>query len=456
MSDPPELLPGMPEAGPAPQAPAERPPLEPARRRIRTAARQQIELVPRSLEDSLPSEHPARQVWALVERLELDDFYAAVQSALGGPGRPASDPQVLLALWIYATVDGVGSARRLDRLCREQDAYRWLRGGVPVNYHLLSDFRTGHRAALDDLLTQTITVLLHQELITLETVAQDGIRVRASAGNSSFRRRATLERCQREAAERVAELARQADGPDPTISRKQQAARQRAARERLRRLDAALEELPAVEALKEQQRKKKSAKDKEKVTEARVSMTDPEARVLHMADGGFRPAYNVQEVTDGATRAILAVDVSNAGSDGGLAPGLEAQVAERCGGQHPRHYLIDGGLTDQGTITALDQRQVTVYGPPQPPKSKQPEGRTIGEARSDDPPAVAAWRARMATDEGQTIYRERGALAEWTHAQWRTRHGLQQFRVRGIDKVTSVVLLIAVTHNLLQWARLNV
>jgi transposase len=453
MNDAPEL-PGMP--APRPAEPAERSPLAPEHRRVRTAVRQQVELVPRSLDQSLPDDHPARLVWALVERLDLEAFYAAVQAIIGGPGRPASDPQVLLALWIYATVDGVGSARRLDRLCQEQDAYRWLCGGVPVNYHLLSDFRTGHRAALDDLLTQTIAVLLHQGLITLETVAQDGIRVRASAGNSSFRRRATLERCQRAAAKRVAELAHEAQAPDPTMSRKQQAARQRAARERQQRLDAALEELPVVEALKEQQRQKKSAADKTKVTEARVSMTDPEARVLHMADGGFRPAYNVQEVTDGATRAILAVTVTNAGSDGGLAPGLEAQVATRCGGRHPNRYLLDGGLTDKGTITALDERQVTVYGPAQPPKSKQPDGRTIGEARPDDAPAVAAWRERMATAAGQAIYRERGSLAEWTHAQWRQRHGLQQFRVRGIAKVTSVMLLVAVTHNLLQWARLGV
>lgn len=452
MSDAPEL-PGMPE--PTPPVPTARPPLPPERRRVRTAARGQIELVPRSLDQSLPEDHPARLVWALVERLDLEAFYATVQSALAGPGRAASDPQVLLALWIYATVDGVGSARRLDRLCQEQDAYRWLCGGVPVNYHLLSDFRTGHRAALDDLLTQTIAVLLHQRLITLETVAQDGIRVRASAGNSSFRRRATLERCQREAAQRVAELAHEAQAPDPTLSRRQRAARQRAARERQQRLDAAMAELPAVEALKAQQRQKKSATDKAKVTEARVSMTDPEARVLHMADNGFRPAYNVQEVTDGATRAILAVAVTNAGSDGGLAPGLEAQVATRCGGRHPDRYLIDGGLTDKGTITALDERQVTVYGPVQPPKSTKPDGRTIDKARPDDAPAVAAWRERMATEAGQTIYRERGSLAEWTHAQWRQRHGLQQFRVRGIDKVTSVMLLMAVTHNLLQWARLG-
>lgn len=454
MTDAP-ALPGMPDPTPPATAPEDRPPLEPRQRRLHTAAREQVELVPRSLEDALPDDHPARQVWALVARLDLEAFFAQVRSALDGPGRPASDPQVLLALWIYATVDGVGSARRLDRLCQEHDAYRWLRGGVPVNSHLLSDFRTSHRAALDDLLTDTIALLLHHDLITLATVAQDGIRVRASAGNSSFRRRATLERHRQIAADCVAELAREAEAPDPTVTRKQQAARQRAATERVARLDAALAELPALEALKEQLRKKKSAKDKPKVKEARVSMTDPEARVLHMADNGFRPAYNVQEATDGATRAILAVQVTNAGSDGGLAPPLEAQVAERCEGRHPERYLLDGGLTDKGTITALNERPVTVYGPPQIPKS-QPGGRTIGEARPDDRPEVAAWRARMATEEGQTIYRDRGSLVEWSHAQWRTRHGLQQFRVRGIEKVTSVMLLMAVTHNLLVWARLGV
>jgi transposase len=444
-------LPGLPPA-PFPAARPASAPLSPAQRRIHTAARQQIELVPRSLDQALPADHPARLVWALVERLDLEAFFVQVRSALDGPGRPASDPQVLLALWIYAIVDAVGSARRLARLCQEHDAYRWLRGGVPVNYHLLSDFRVAHRAALDELLTDTIAVLLHQDLVTLETVAQDGIRVRASAGSSSFRRRATLEQCRDEAQAQVKRLAEQADAPDPTLSKRQRAAQERAVRERMARVDAAMAELPELEAAKERQRKRKG-KARDKVNEARVSTTDAEARTMKMGDGGFRPAYNVQEVTDGASRAILAVEVTNAGSDGGLAAPLEAQVRARCG-RDPGNYLMDGGLVDLDDITALADRQVTVYAPPKEPKSAT-SGRTAADPRPSDSPAVAAWRARMATEEGQAIYQHRASLAEWTHAQWRTRHGLQQFRVRGIEKVTSVMLLMAVTHNLLQWVRLG-
>jgi hypothetical protein len=309
----------------------------------------------------------------------------------------------------------------------------------------------GHQVALDRLLTDTIAVLLHQDLVTLETVAQDGIRVRASAGSSSFRRRATLERCQTEAAAQVARVAREAVAPDPQRSQREHAAQERAARERWARLDAALAELPAVEAAKERQRKRKG-KARDRVQAARVSTTDAEARVMKMGDGGFRPAYNVQEVTDGASRAIVAVKVTNAGSDGGLAAPLEAQVRKRCG-RDPENYLMDGGLADLDDITALTARSITVYAPLQEPKSKT-SGRTKGEPRPGDAPAVAEWRARMVTKEGEAIYRQRGSLVEWMHAQWRTRHGLQQFRVRGIDKVTSVMLLMAITHNLLQWVRL--
>ena len=444
-------LPGFPV--PASPEPLASPPLEPTRRRIHTAAREQVELVPRSLEDALPDDHPARQVWALVERLELEAFYARIRSALDGPGRPASDPQVLLALWIYATVDGVGSARRLARLCQEHDAYRWLRGGVPVNHHLLSDFQVSHREAFDALLTQTIAVLLHQQLITLETVAQDGIRVRASAGGSSFRRRVTLEACRARAAAQVERVAREAETPDPGVSRRHRAARERAARERARRIEAATAELPALEAIKERQRQKLAKPLRAQVSDARVSTTDPEARVMKMPDGGFRPAYNVQEATDGATRAILGVAVTQAGSEGGQAAPLEAQVAERCG-QHPRQYLLDGGLADRDDITTLAGHGVTVYAPTKAPQATT-SGRTAADPRPDDTPAAAEWRTRMATEAGQTVYRARGSLVEWSQAQWRTRHGLQQFRVRGIDKVTSVMLLIAVTHNLLQWLRLG-
>lgn len=449
MSQPPQL-PGMPEERTKQPAP---PPVGVHAQRIARAVRDQIELVPQSLEDRVAAEHPARAIWAMLERLQLGAFYTRIRAVVDGPGRPASDPRVLLGLWILATVEGIGSARRLERLTEEHDAYRWLRGGVPVNYHLLSDFRVAHQAELDEVLTQTIALLLSEQLVTLQRVAQDGVRVRAAAGSGSFRRRVTLERCLGEAREQVKRLATEREAHDPTVTRKQEAARERAAKDRLERVERALKALPALEAIKEQQRKKLSKERQGRITEARASTTDPDARVMKMGDSGFRPAFNIQVATDGEGRAILGIEVSQQGSDGGLVAPMEAQVVKRTG-QHPEEYLIDGGLATRDDITTLAAHDVTVYAPVEPPRTTT-SGRTAYDPRPDDTPAVAAWRKRMGAEDGQTTYRQRSGIAEWTNAQLRTRHNLQRFTVRGVDRVTSVVLLLAVTHNLLRYLSLT-
>ena len=297
---------------------------------------------------------------------------------------------MLLGLWLLATVEGIGSARRLARLSEEHDAYRWLRGGVPVNYHLLSDFRVAHRAELDALLTQTIALLLSQELVTLTRVAQDGVRVRAAAGSGSFRRRATLERCLGEAREQVERLAAEREAPDahdPTVSRKQQAARERVARERLDRVEQALAALPALEAITEQQRKKLPKGRRERVGEARASTTDADVRVMKMGDGGFRPALNIQVATDGDSRAILGVEVSQQGSDGGLVTPLEAQVVERAG-QHPDEYLVDGGLATRDAITTRAAHDVTVSAPVEPPALRRVGAPPTTPARTTPQPSL--------------------------------------------------------------------
>lgn len=451
MSQPPQL-PGMPEE----QAARPRPPVGAHAQRIARAVREQLELVPQSLEGRVADDHPARAIWALLERLDLTAFYARIRAAVDGPGRPASDPRVLLGLWLLATVEGIGSARRLARLSEEHDAYRWFRGGVPVNYHLLADFRVAHQEELDELLTQTIALLMSEELVTLQRVAQDGVRVRAAAGAGSFRRRVTLERCLDAARQQVERLAAERDAPeahDPTVTRRQQAARERAARERLERVERALAALPALEALKERRRRQVKPDKRGRITEARVSTTDPDARVMKQGDGGFRPALNIQVATTGAGRAIVGITVSQQGSDGGLAAPLAAQVVARTG-QHPDEYLVDGGLAARDDITTLTDHQVTVYAPVEAPR-KATSGRTAYDPRPDDTPAVAAWRQRMGTPEGQATYRQRGAIAEWTNAQLRIRHGLQRFTVRGLDRVTSVVRLLAVTHNLLRYLALT-
>src|SRR5438034_7055076 len=174
--------------------------------------RSQVELYPCDLETLLPPGHAARLVWHFVNGLDLTTFYAAIRAREGQPGRAPIDPRILIALWLYATIDGVGSAREVDRLCDRHDAYRWMRGGVSVNYHTLADFRVQHAAELDDLLTQSISALMYGGVVRLARVAQDGTRVRASAGVGSFRREATLQACLRAARTQGARTARPADG----------------------------------------------------------------------------------------------------------------------------------------------------------------------------------------------------------------------------------------------------
>ncbi len=289
-------------------------------------------------------------------------------------------------------------------------------------------------------------------LVKLHHVAQDGMRVRASAGASSFRRESTLQRCLAEAQQQVAKLAAEREQPDPGRTARQEAARERAAKERQQRVEEALRRMPEIQAAKERSKKTQSKAKKEKVSEARVSTTDPESRVMKMPDGGFRPAYNLQMATDEDSQVIVGVAVDTTGNDGGQAPpGLE-QVVRRTG-RLPKAYLVDGSYAKREDITTLELRGVTVYAPTRSPRTTT-SGRTKAEPRRDDTPEVARWRERMETEEAKEIYKGRAATAECVNAHAR-RHGLTQLLVRGTDKVLSVLLLVAITHNLLRWIALS-
>jgi transposase len=418
-----------------PSAPAEPEPR--GRPRLRRAERQQVVMHVASLDSLLPEDHRARVVWEYVQGLDLGALYEPIRAVEGQAGRDATDPQILLALWLYATLDGVGSARELARLCEQHLAYQWLCGGVSVNYHTLSDFRTAHPAFLDELLTQSVATLLHEGLVTLQRVAVDGMRVRASAGAASFRRRATLEDYQAQAREQVETLRQDLQADPAAGTRRQQAARQRAAQERSARVAKALGELATIEA-------KRSGAKKEK---ARASTTDPEARVMKMADGGFRPAHNVELATDTGGQVITAVDVVNAGSDTGQLPPLIEQHQERYG-QRPKEALVDGGFAQLEVIEEVSAADdgTTVYAPVQKPRK---EGRDPHQPLPGDSAALAEWRQRMGTPEAKEIYKERAATAECVNAISRNR-GLQQFLVRGLAKVRTVVLWFAIAHNLMR------
>lgn len=422
MSD--ELFPEIDRSGVAPEAGNDAP-------RYQTANRSQVELTPCDLEALLPPGHAARLVWRFVDGLDLSAFYAAIKAREGRAGRSPIDPKILVALWLYATIDGVGAAREVDRLCVSHDAYRWLRGGVSVNYHTLSDFRVDHEAALDDLLTQSIAALRHKGIVTLARVAQDGTRVRASAGVGSFRREATLRECLTAARKLVERTKRQRDG----TATPSEAAQTRAAADRLARVAEALAELPAVAEAKERNRSKSAPK---------VSTTDPSARLMKMSDGGFRPAYNVQFATDHDSDVVVGVAVTNVGSDQQQLTPMLAQLSRRVGA--PRTVLVDGGYVSHPAINAATDQGIEVLAP-------VPRRRGTTEPvpiQPEDSPAVAAWRQRMQTADAQAQYRWRGAIAERINADARTHRTLNRILVRGLAKVHTWALWIALAHNLMR------
>lgn len=405
--------------------------------------RSQVEWRPLALDEVVAEDHRARIVWQYVQTLDLSRLYAGIRAVEGEPGRDAVDPRLLLGLWLLATLEGVGSARQLDRLCERDLAYLWMCGGVTVNYHLLADFRTAHAEFLDELLTRSVAALMHQGLVTLERVAQDGMKVRASAGSSSFRRRATLERCQAEAETHLHRLRQEQDEDAGASDRRREAARLRAAEERTQRIERALQELAELE---QRPRKKKQSAP-------RSSTTDPEARRMKMADGGFRPAYNVQLATDGGSRIVVAVDVTNHGNDWGRMAPLHEQLRQRYG-QTPRDYLVDCGFPSQTDLAVLEERGTTVYAPVHGEKSMQQRGVDPFSPRQGDNETMVRFRARMATAEAKAIYRQRSSIAEYPNAECRNR-GFTQLRVRGQAKAKAIALWHALAFNLLRMISLG-
>jgi transposase len=404
--------------------------------RLRYANRQQVEMRMCALDALIPEDHPVRTVWAYVERLDLGELLAKIKAIEGRAGASATDPRILLTLWLYATLRGIGSARELDRRCQEEIAFEWICGGVTVNYHTLADFRVDHVEVLDRLLTNGVAVLLEQGLVSMERVAQDGMKVRASAGAASFRRRPRLEQFRDEAKAQVKALKKELKTDPAAGRRRQEAARRRAALDREKRLRRALDQLPQIEV---------SKKDK-----ARVSTTDPEARIMKMGDGGYRPAFNVQLATDTQTQIITGVEVTNSGGDQGKLGPMVEQLEQRYQ-EKPKEMLVDGGFAKKEDIEEVEQAGTTVYAPVQ--ASKDPE-RDPHTPRPDDTPKVAEWRQRMATPEAKEIYKDRASTAECVNAHARNR-GLYQFRVRGLAKVKAVVLLYVLAHNLMRTAMLR-
>jgi transposase len=471
--------------------------------------RQQLLLRPVEVEKLVDLSHPVRAIWELVGRLNLEPFYAEIESVEGVAGRPVWDPQLLISLWLYAYKEGVSSAREIARLCEHHPAYQWLTGLEVVNYHTLADFRICHQEALDQLFIEVLGVLSHEGLITLERVMHDGTKVKACASDKSFHRKATLQDHLRLAREQVEQMG---DPGSEEVSERAAKARQRALREKQERLEEALKALEQIEASRSKEEKEKT----------RASSTDPDARVMLQAKGAYGPSYNAQISTDAKAKIIVGVGVTQASTDAAeLEPAVERIEANL--GEKPKQMVVDGGLTNQAAMEAMTEKQVDLIGAlPErrgvaPDRLKQrgvspdfypqafeydegadcyrcPAGKVLqyeteerqgasvrrryrakssdcrgcpfqaqccpgtkrgrSVVRSEATPEIAAFQAKMETPEAQAIYKQRAGVAEFPNAWIKDKIGLRQFRLRGLVKVTLEAVWACLTYNVCQWIRL--
>jgi transposase len=480
--------------------------------RLKPINREQMVLRPMDVERLVPEDHEVRAIWEFVGRLDLSPYYEEVDAVEGEAGRPALDPQLMVSLWIYAYSKGVSSGREISRLCEYDPAYQWLTGLEPVNYHTLSDFRVGHKEALDELFTEVLGLLSAEGLISLERVMHDGVKIKACASADTFRREGRIRANLEVAREQVEQMGdpRTAEEVGLRVAK----ARQRAVREKKERLELALMEMEKIRATKSSKAEKQ---------EVRMSMTDPEARVMKQSDGGYAPSYNAQISTDAKEKVIVGVGVSQCGSDYEELVPAEERVEETMGSA-PEQMVTDGGFVSRENILAMEEKGIDFIGPMgvgvaqsagqmkrrgvdlsfypeafhydegsdtyrcpagkilRPDGEEKRPGRTNYKYRASaadcqkcifkekccpqnetrgrsivrgvDDPVVVAHKEKMETEEAKQIYRQRGAVAEFPNAWIKDKIGLRQFRLRGLIKVGMEVLWACLTYNIKQWIRL--
>lgn len=414
--------------------------------RVKQADRRQLRWDMVDLDSQLSEDHLARAVWSFVSGLDLSEFYARIKARGEVAGRPATDPKILLALWLYATLEGVGSARAVDRLCRHHAVYRWLCGGVEVNHNILAEFRVESGALVDRLLTQSLTALIAAGLVRLEEAAIDGTKVRAAASKDSLAGGGKLARLSAVVGARVQALKDElASDPEGSERRVKKRALQ-AAEEQARRVAAAAAKLAELERERQERERTHPTEEADK-GEPKASTSDVEARTMRLADGAMRLAYNVQVAT--ACGFVIAIEPTDRRNDKGLAPMLVGQIEARCGAV-PGRLLADSGSMTRADIASLADKhpEMVIYSPPPAERDDvtKETKRKRAWKRKQQASAVHCWRERMADAQAKLIYARR-KNTEHAHAHMKNRD-FGHMVVRGLAKVRAVCLLHALAHNL--------
>jgi transposase len=461
------------------------------------------------LEDMVSLDHPVRGIWEFVNRLDLADFYKKIKTIVGKSGSPAFDPRILLTLWIYAYSDGISSARELSQLCEKDAVYQWICGRKSINHHTLSDFRIDNKKELDELFTKILGILSHEGLITMKRITQDGTKIKANASGSSFRKKNTLKKYLK-LAEKQVELLSDPDSESVSVRKKK--AQQRAANEKLIRLEKAMEEYKELE--KNKKKKKK---------EIRVSKTDPEGRVMKNSSGGYEPSYNAQLAIDTENKLIVGKEAINEPADyNALIPMMEQVKLQT--GNNADQVLVDGGYNSYSNIINMSEKNIDLiagensmnkitkapyirrgieegfYAEKFKYKNKKNvmvcpnnkileyshkekfnggmkyyyladlidckkcqyqsqccgasthKGRTV--TRSEYNKVILDFQKKMKTKKAQKIYKTRAENAEFPNAWIKDKFKLRQFRLCGLKKVNIELTIAVISYNIVQWLRL--
>lgn len=407
--------------------------------------RNQMEMQINCIDLLLPLDHLARSIWEFVEAMDTRPCFSYVNTFIGCSGRSATSPKILFALWLYSILDGNSSARKLEELCKNHNAYKWIAGGAPVNRTMLADFRSKDSAKFVDLLTNCLAVMVKAGLIKDEDFSQDGTRIKANAGFNSFRREESLENLKEEIKAYIKQL--NVEVADNAYEKREKNRKILIAKNRLQRVEEALNTLEKEKVIKKENGAKNGhPPSEEDLKEIRASTTDPVVRKMRMGDSGYRLAYNVQFATGLDSRVIFGVDVVTT-LDPGTAPSLMAQVHSRLVKlkmSEPKNWIGDAAYSGKEDLNAIAELfpNCRYYAPPQVNKKYDPKKHRRGDSE-----AVSKWRDMIGTDEIGKIYKKRCSTAEFSNAQVKN-HSLREFLVRGLEKVKGVAILHAIAQNI--------
>jgi transposase len=475
--------------------------------RLKPVNRQQLLLRTVDVEHLIGADHPARAVWEFVGKLPLEGIREQVKSVEGSAGRPALDPQLLVSLWIYSYSQGVSSARAIERLCEHDPAYQWLTGLESISAHTLSDFRVAHPKELRELFEKVLALLSVEGLITLERVMQDGTRVKACAASSGFRTKERIEEHLKAAREAVEALERLGEEES---SLRMQRARERAARERQERLESALKQFEQLEASKSTVDRVSTTDPEARVMKQPDGGSAPSYNVQISTDAAHSLIVGIDVTQSGADYGQLMPAVDRLEKQGSLPAQMVVDggyissenilaMAERgidLVGPQPRKKVAEvnreksyghrGVHADYEASCFQYDAETEAYICPQGKRLKYDakyerngtmryrykasaaechacpvkdlccprnrRGRSI--ERIELLPPIAAYRAKVQSEEGRAIYRTRSQVAEFPNLWLKAKHGLRQFRLRGVTKVRMEALWAALTYDIQHWIRL--